>query len=157
MVHRDDLERFMDNEVSADLQPSCGWIEDERGLYDIVRYDKTVPIGQIHSSGAIVTLSSKWDKHRKNPLFHIMNAVEREDQKQAIDVKTAVEMYTINGAYAMRQESYSGSITPGKLADLVILDTDIFRHGQEELSSASVLATLVGGNFVYKHTQFKHL
>ncbi|HVB38880.1 MAG TPA: amidohydrolase [Vicinamibacterales bacterium] len=62
----------------------------------------------------------------------------------------ALRSYTINAAYAIFQEDRLGSITPGKLADLVVLSKDIMTVPADQISSARVDDTLVGGQIVYQ-------
>lgn len=62
----------------------------------------------------------------------------------------ALRLYTINGAYASFEESIKGSIEPGKLADMVVLDRDILTIPHEELKDMKVEMTLVGGEIVYQ-------
>ena len=67
------------------------------------------------------------------------HAVARGDQ--AVDIKTAIEMYTINAAYVMRQEDKVGSLVPGKEADFVIINQDILDP---------VNAAVIGDTLVYE-------
>jgi hypothetical protein len=62
----------------------------------------------------------------------------------------ALRSYTINGAYASFQEDILGSLTPGKLADITVLSKDIMTIDQEEIPTAEVLYTIVGGKVVYQ-------
>jgi predicted amidohydrolase YtcJ len=62
----------------------------------------------------------------------------------------ALRSYTINGAYAAFQEDILGSLTPGKLADITILSKDIMTIAEEEIPTAEVLYTIVGGKIVYQ-------
>jgi predicted amidohydrolase YtcJ len=55
----------------------------------------------------------------------------------------------VNGAYAEFAEDEKGSIEPGKLADLVVLDRDILALGPDSLPGAKCLMTIVGGRVVY--------
>ena len=57
--------------------------------------------------------------------------------------------YTMGSAYAEFQEGEKGSITPGKLADLVILDHDIFRISPAEIRNVKVQTTITGGKVIY--------
>lgn len=57
-------------------------------------------------------------------------------------------MYTINAAFAMRQNHLTGSLEVGKAADLIVIDTDIFEHA-ELIRSAKVLQTVVAGEEIY--------
>ena len=53
-------------------------------------------------------------------------------------------------AYASGEETLKGSLTPIKLADLVVLDRDIFWIAPAEIHETAVIATMVGGEFVYR-------
>jgi predicted amidohydrolase YtcJ len=61
----------------------------------------------------------------------------------------ALKSYTINGAYAAFEEDIKGSLTPGKLADVTVLSKDILTVPDEEIRSARVLYTIVGGKVLY--------
>jgi hypothetical protein len=62
----------------------------------------------------------------------------------------ALRSYTINGAYAAFEEGIKGSLTPGKLADVTVLSKDILTVPDEEIRSARVLYTIVGGKVRYE-------
>ena len=62
----------------------------------------------------------------------------------------ALRSITLWPAYAAFQESIMGSLTPGKLADFVVLDQDIMRVAPEQVLRTQVLATYVGGKAVYE-------
>ncbi len=68
---------------------------------------------------------------------------------ECVDVYTAVDAYTTGGAYAEFAENYKGRIKPGYLADLTLLDRDIFTIAKKEIRSARVLWTMVGGVMAY--------
>jgi predicted amidohydrolase YtcJ len=70
--------------------------------------------------------------------------------EQAISVKDALRLYTINGAYASFEEAAKGSLEPGKLADIVVLDKDIFTIPEDEIKEVKVDTTIVGGEIVYQ-------
>lgn len=65
----------------------------------------------------------------------------------------ALQSYTIHAAYAAFEESIKGSLVPGKLADLVILDRDILECAEEEIASTRVLYTFLGGKIVYQASE----
>jgi predicted amidohydrolase YtcJ len=70
--------------------------------------------------------------------------------EQAISVKDALRLYTTNGAYASFEETRKGSIEPGKLADIVVLDRDILTIPADEIKEVKVETTIVGGEIVYQ-------
>ena len=70
--------------------------------------------------------------------------------EEKITLPEAVEAYTMSSAFAEFQEKDKGSITPGKLADMVILSDNIFDLKPEAIRNAKVETTIVGGKVVYK-------
>lgn len=70
--------------------------------------------------------------------------------QERISVAEAVHAYTLGAAYASGEEAIKGSITPGKLADLVVLDRDIFACPAEEILQTRVEATVLDGKVVYE-------
>jgi predicted amidohydrolase YtcJ len=70
--------------------------------------------------------------------------------EEAIDIMDAIRVYTWNGAYLGKDEDRLGSIEPGKLADLIIVDRDISSLPPEELLETKVLMTIVDGETVYQ-------
>ena len=69
---------------------------------------------------------------------------------QRMSRREALRSYTINGTYAAFQEDILGSLKPGKLADITVLSKDIMTLPQEEIPTAEVLYTIVGGKIVYQ-------
>jgi predicted amidohydrolase YtcJ len=73
------------------------------------------------------------------------------NQGESISPSQALYCYTMGSAYAEFMEQQKGSLTAGKLADLVVLDQDPVRVSPSKISRISVLMTIVGGKIVYKH------
>jgi predicted amidohydrolase YtcJ len=69
--------------------------------------------------------------------------------KQRVDVSTAIDNYTFEGAYASFEEHKKGRLKPGYLADLVVLSDDVFTIPSDEIKNVSVLKTMVNGKFVF--------
>jgi predicted amidohydrolase YtcJ len=94
-----------------------------------------------------------------NPLENIYMAVTRQDlhgmpaggfhPEQRITIDEAIRAYTINPAWASHEENVKGSITVGKLADLVVLSRDIRSAAPQELLKTEVRYTIVGGRIVH--------
>jgi predicted amidohydrolase YtcJ len=94
-----------------------------------------------------------------NPLMSIEMAVTRRTKggrvlgpEQCIDVMQAIRACTVDAAYAGFEEQIKGSIEPGKLADLVVLNGDILATPAEELRDLKVDLTMLDGNVVYRRT-----
>jgi predicted amidohydrolase YtcJ len=69
---------------------------------------------------------------------------------QRISVDEALRVNTINGAYNSHEEAIKGSITPGKLADFVVLSDDLFTVDKEKIKDLQIVRTVVGGSTVYQ-------
>jgi predicted amidohydrolase YtcJ len=112
------------------------------------------------NTGVVVPNGSDAPVEAVNPLFSFHSAVSREDAsnwptggwmpEQRMTRGEALESMTIWPAYAAFQEQIMGSITPGKLADFVILDRDIMTVPERDILGTSVLATYIGGKAVYE-------
>jgi predicted amidohydrolase YtcJ len=113
------------------------------------------PIGSLVRSGAVVAFGSDWSVTSANPLEEMEVAVTRMNPfggdsepfipEERINLRDAIAAFTINAAYVNFQEDSTGSIEPGKLADLIVVDRNLFEIDPTELSEAKVLLTLLGG------------
>lgn len=110
-------------------------------------------------AGTILAFGSDCPVETLDPLQGIYAAVTRKraDQpdeapwypEECISVEEAVRAYTWGAAYAAGQEAWLGSITPGKLADMVVLSQDIFCLPPEAILEARVVYTIFAGEVVY--------
>jgi predicted amidohydrolase YtcJ len=73
--------------------------------------------------------------------------------EQKISVEETVRAYTYGSAYAEFQENVKGTLTPGKLADLVILSRDIFKIDPNEIENVKVVLTMVDGKVVHEERE----
>jgi predicted amidohydrolase YtcJ len=64
--------------------------------------------------------------------------------------RAALRAITLNAAYTLRQETQTGSLEVGKLADLIVLDRNFFTIPAEDIANIKVLQTVVGGKIVYQ-------
>jgi predicted amidohydrolase YtcJ len=105
-------------------------------------------------------LYSRMEASPYNPLENMYYAITRQNAdglpaggwhpEQCMTLKEAVAAYTINPAFASHEEKIKGSITAGKLADLVVLSEDIFAVKPAELLKTKVTMTMLGGKVVYQ-------
>ncbi|MDQ0857879.1 amidohydrolase [Bacillus sp. V2I10] len=121
------------------------------------RVNQMYPLRDLLDSGLVVACGSDNPVSDHNPLLGIHCAVNRRSMSgqeaglsQRVDVLEAIKMYTWNGAYASFEEEFKGSIEPGKLADLVILDQEILTIPTEHIKELNVESTIIDGKFVYQ-------
>jgi predicted amidohydrolase YtcJ len=107
--------------------------------------------------GIISVGNSDWFVTSANIAQQIYGVVTRKGYtgevigpEQSISVMDALRLYTINGAYVSFEEKIKGSIEPGKLADIAILDRDILTIPEEEIKDIKVEMTIVGGEIIYQ-------
>jgi predicted amidohydrolase YtcJ len=109
-------------------------------------------------SGALVTNGTDAPVEDINPIDSFYASVTRHmansarffpEQRMSRD--EALRSYTINNAYAAFEEELKGSLTPGKLADIVVLSRDIMTVPDEEIRGAEAVYTIIGGEVRYRH------
>ena len=106
-----------------------------------------------------MALGSDWPVAPLNPLIGIYAAVTRQTTdgknpngwfpEQKVPLEEAIKGFTLNGAYAEFSEKIKGSLEEGKLADLVVLDQNLFKIAPEKIRDAKVTLTIAGGRVVY--------
>ena len=69
---------------------------------------------------------------------------------EAVSLEDGIKAYTLGAAFAGRRDQQEGSLEPGKLADLIMLDQDLFKIRTVEIEKTEVLLTIVGGKVVYQ-------
>ncbi|BBN83911.1 urease [Pseudoalteromonas sp. A25] len=153
VVDPDDFSRFAKLNVIADAQVAGEFSEPSHWpenipLIGAQRSQDLVPIKSLQNANATLTLSSDWNVSTFNPFVGISHAISRAPQN--ITLAQAIAAYTINGAYAMRQEQLVGSIEVGKRADLVVLDKNLFELSAEQIKQTNVVMTLLDGEVVYQ-------
>jgi hypothetical protein len=124
------------------------------------RIETTYAFRALLDAGAALAFGSDWFVAPPTPLEGIYAAVTRRtiDDKnpdgwvpeQKITVEEALRAYTSSAARASFEESRKGTLAAGKLADLVMLDRNIFEVAPEEIRNVHVLLTMVGGRRVFE-------
>jgi hypothetical protein len=156
-----DFDRFAQMNVIASVQPYHA-IDDGRWAEGYIGHDRasrTYAFRTFLNHGVHLAFGTDWDVAPLNPIFTIYAAVTRATldgknpngwfPEQKLTVVEAVEAYTMGSAYAEFQEKVKGSITPGKLADMVVLSDDIFSVDPAKIRDVKVLKTIVGGKVVW--------
>lgn len=157
-----DIARFARDKVIASMQPYHA-IDDGRWAEKRIGHERaktTYAFRSLLDSGAMLAFGTDWTVAPLDPMLSIYAAVTRRTldgknpsgwiPEQKISVEEAVRAYTIGSAYAEFTEKEKGTIAPGKLADLVIINTQIFQIDPKEIEKARVVMTIMDGRVVYE-------
>jgi predicted amidohydrolase YtcJ len=157
-----EVKQFAEFKVIASMQPyHCAddgcWCDKRIG---IERSKGTYAFRSLLEAGAILAFGTDWPVAPLNPMAGLKAAVTRQTldgkypdgwvPEQKITLEEAIRAYTLGAAYAEFQDQAKGSITLGKLADLVMLDRDIFAIAASGLDQVKVAITIVDGKVVYE-------
>ena len=156
-----DFDRFAQLHVIASVQPYHA-IDDGRFAESRIGHDRasrTYAFRTFLDHGVRLALGTDWEVAPLDPMLTVYAAVTRATldgknpngwfSEQKLTVAEAVEAYTMGSAYAEFQEKEKGSITPGKLADMVMVSDDIFSIAPEKIRDVRVLKTFIGGRLVF--------
>jgi predicted amidohydrolase YtcJ len=115
------------------------------------------PFKGISDSGIKLAASSDSPIISNNPLIGIYSAITRKTESgqqvlntESIEPEQALEMYTLSGAYASFEEKIKGSLSPGKLADIVMLSADPLKTNPDGIKDIWVEKTIIGGEVVWE-------
>ena len=166
VVHPADRSRFAALEVTATVQPYWAHLDDQMSEFTIPFLDPEsvgwqYPFGDLARAGAKLAAGSDWPVTTPNPLLGIHVAVNRTAYgepgpagteaflpAQALGLAQALAAYTSGSAFVNHLDG-TGTLAPGRLADLALLDRDPFGAGPEEIGAATVVATYVDGVAVF--------
>lgn len=160
-----DVSRFAELGVVASFQPL--WAYEDSYIRDLTeprlgaeRSRWLYPIESLVETGAIVAAGSDWSVTSMNPLLAMETAVRRVNPRadegeawipeERVALEDIVRAYTVGGALAADMENETGTLSVGKLADLVVLDRDPFTMAPTEISDVAVELTVLEGRVVYR-------
>jgi predicted amidohydrolase YtcJ len=162
-----DFERFAKLHVIASMQPYHAiddgrWAEARLG-HERARYSYAWRSFLDH--GVTLAFGTDWPVAPLDPMIGLYAAVTRATldgknpggwiPEEKITLSEAIEAYTMGATFAEFQEREKGSITPGKLADMVIVSDNIFDLKPETIRNAKVQTTIVGGKVVYGEAAYQ--
>lgn len=160
LIHPDDIPRFAELNVAAEMCPILWypipgldwetWLGPDRKVW---------PVKTLVESGALVIYGSDWAVvPTPNPWPGIESMVTRSDPagssdatlwaEQAIDLATAIRIFTHNGAIANKVGDSSGSLEVGKDADYLVLDRNIFEVPVTDVGETQILRSVIGGQAI---------
>jgi predicted amidohydrolase YtcJ len=167
LVHPDDLARF--GEVGALACMQMQWAELDSYTVDYVkpylgskRWRYLYPSGSIAAAGGTLTGGSDWPVDPLLPFRQIEMGMNRTGDdiypaypgplhaEEKLRRRQSIRMHTQASAYQLHQETETGSIAEGMLADLIVVDRDIQQVPLKDISTTEVLMTMVGGDVVHR-------
>jgi len=170
VVEEADFRRFGELNLVAEVNPyhisdDMRWMEERIGSE---RSRGAYAFRNLDDAGAVLVFGSDSPgtnaaRYPLSPIYGLYAAVSRQTlngepaegwfPEQRLTIEEAIEAYTKNPAWASFEEEIKGTLTPGKLADIAVFDTDLIRAGHEDparILDARVLYTIVGGEVVFQ-------
>jgi predicted amidohydrolase YtcJ len=165
VIHPEDIGRFRTLDVAANAQPY--WACHEGQMDDLTipfigeRWRWQYPFGSLRAAGATLAMGSDWSVSTPDPLLEMELAVERvADERRGegepflpderLELVDALAAFTAGSAYVNHLDAETGTLAVGRLADLAILDRDLFDRGAGAIGEARVVGTFVEGVAVYE-------
>ncbi len=170
VVREEDFPRFGDLNLVAEVNPyhvsdDMRWMEERIGAK---RSEGAYAFRKLKDAGAVLVFGSDSPgtnaaRYFLSPVYGLYAAVSRQTlggepeagwyPDQRLTIEEAIDAYTRAPAWASFEEDIKGTLTPGKLADIAVFDTDLVAAGKQDpakLLEAKVLYTIVGGDIVYQ-------
>ena len=175
LIHPEDYSRFSELGVVANFQALWAlpdeWIMNlNLPVVGMERVQRMYPLASLSRAGATIVGGSDWNVSSLNPLEAIEVGLLRQDWTQndhlvgdttsqidtlnadeRVDLDTMLRAYTADAAWAMQQDTITGSLMRGKRADLIVLSKDLFAVPPQQVSTVFVEQTYMNGNLVYTH------
>ncbi|MDX1667319.1 MAG: amidohydrolase family protein, partial [Saprospiraceae bacterium] len=168
VIRPEDFARFRNREVVAEVQPyhvtdDMRWMEERIGRE---RSRGAYAFKTLQQNDCILAFGSDWpgtnaSYYPVNPIMGLYAAVTRQTitgepeegwfPEERIPLEDALRAYTWGSAYAAFEEDRKGTLEAGKLADLAVIDTDLFSAPPSQWLDAEVILTIVGGKVVYEN------
>lgn len=165
-IKPEDIKRFAELNVVGDLCPMIWYpttfLDGHKAVMGEERATRFWPIAELQKSGALLAGGSDWPVIPvPDPWHGIEGMVTRQNPsgafpgvslwpEQAIDLATAIRIYTLNSAVAMGIDAITGSIEPGKSADIIVLDQNVFDIKADTIAGTKVVKTYFEGRVVHQ-------
>jgi predicted amidohydrolase YtcJ len=152
--------------VAFDCQPAWLYLDGPaiRNVFGPARMANFIPLASLFRAGIVVAggsdhmigLDPNTSTNPYNPFLGMWIAITRKtvdgtviNPAQRISRRQALRMYTLNGAWLSFEEKKKGSIEPGKLADMVVIDRNYLSCPVDDIKDIQALRTVVGGKVVF--------
>lgn len=161
VIAPEDLARFAELDVLPSMQPTHA-TSDKNMAEDRIGKDRmkgAYAWQTLLESGIPLPLGSDFPVELANPFYGLHAAVTRQDRDnqpvkgwyahEALTIEQAFKGFTLDAAYAGHMEDTLGTLTPGKWADFILVDQDIFNIDEKDIWKTQVQATYIAGKNVY--------
>src|ERR1700737_4656362 len=160
-----DIQRFGSLGVIASMQPyhadpEPAQLNSYQSKIGAARASRGWPWNSIRRAGGRLAFGSDWPIVSFDPFLGLNSAVNRTTRdgrpaggwlpQERLTLAEALAGYTSGSAWAAPEDAVKGTLEPGMLADVVVLDRDLFAISPQEIVSGAVRATIVGGRLVYE-------
>jgi predicted amidohydrolase YtcJ len=169
-IAAEDVDRFGKLGVVASMQPLHSYPDDDtlniwaRNIGP-ERASRAWVWRSIQAKGGALAFGSDWPVVTLNPWPGVQTALTRQTSEgnppggfvpqQRMSLEDTIRGYTLGAAFAGRREKTESSLEPGKLADFILLDRDLFKIEPSDIGKTEVLITVVGGKIVYQSPNWK--
>ncbi len=167
VIRPEDFKRFKGKDIIAEVQPyHC--TDDMRWMEERIGHERSkgaYAFRTLWDSGAVVCFGSdspgtNASRYPLNPMLGLYAAVTRQTldgnptdgwfPEERLTIEEAIRAYTLNSAYASFEEDIKGSITVGKLADMVILSDNLLEIDPSKIKDVEVVNTIFDGKIIYQ-------
>jgi predicted amidohydrolase YtcJ len=155
ILRKEDVERAKTHGIVFSMQPNFVWrwgMVDVNSMYEQrIGRERTLinnPFKWILDEGLLIIFGS--DGMPLGPLYGIKGAIFHPNPELRLTLEEAVRCYTLNPAIASKEENVKGSLSSGKLADIVILNKNLDKIQLEEFHDVDIVYTIVGGEIKFE-------
>lgn len=167
VIRDEDFAKLRGKNIVAEVQP-YHVTDDMRWMEERIGYERckgAYAFKTLQENGCTLSFGSDWpgtnaSYYPVNPFFGLYASVTRQTlsgeplagwfPEQRINLEESLRAYTYGSAYGAFEENVKGTLSPGKLADMAVIDTDLFSTAPEQWLKAHVDLTIVGGKVVYE-------
>lgn len=167
VIRDEDFAKLRGKNIVAEVQP-YHVTDDMRWMEERIGYERckgAYAFKTLQENGCTLSFGSDWpgtnaSYYPVNPFFGLYASVTRQTlsgepvagwfPEQRIDLEESLRAYTYGSAYGAFEENVKGTLSPGKLADMAVIDTDLFSTEPEQWLKAHVDLTIVGGKVVFE-------
>ena len=162
VVHLDDIPRFKQLNVLPSMQPTHATSDKNMAEARIgkARLKGAYAWQTFLKQGSRVVSGSDFPVELANPFYGLHAAVTRQDRDnmpeqgwlshESLTLAQALKSFTLDAAYGAHQETVLGTLEPGKWADFILVDRDVFAIAEQDLWRTKVLETWIAGRQQYK-------